>query len=631
MHAKPLSLLDLPWLPRLSPNFKHELGTLLETSDKERPVALRAVANQFLGLNQALSLSRTIRRMHEERPIESLSRFRLGLVSNATTDFLVPLLEATALRYGILLEVIAGAFDQVVQEALDPQSKINRAKPDAVLIAVDHRGLPFRSTGTAQWPIFGAEDAITQLDTVRAAFQANSGAACLVQTLPAPPELLFGSLDAGVGGTLRASIAQFNAMLAGSITDTGDVLIDIDWLAQSVGLHNWYNDRDWYLARMQFAQTALPLYAEFVVRVIAAIRGKARKCLILDLDNTLWGGVVGDDGLDGLALNPGDARGEAHRAVQALALDLRRRGIVLAVCSKNEDRIARQPFQSHPAMLLKETDFAVFAANWEDKASNIERIAQSLELGLDAMVFLDDNPVERAQVRQALPQVAVPELGDDPSTFARILACAGYFESVAFTNEDLARAQQYESNGARTELLASSRDMSEFLRSLQMEITFAPFNPTGRKRITQLINKTNQFNVTTRRYTEQEIAALERSPEHYTLQVSVRDRFGDNGMIGVVICRCVQEDWIIETWLMSCRVLNRKVEEAVCNRLVQDATVAGARTLRGSYVRTDRNDLVEDLFSRLGFTLASTSGNTSHWTLAMDEHTEFEVPFLEQV
>jgi len=280
-------------------------------------------------------------------------------------------------------------------------------------------------------------------------------------------------------------------------------------------------------------------------------------------------------------------------------------------------------------MLLKETDIAVFMANWDDKATNLERIAQRLEIGLDALVLLDDNPAERAQVRDALPMVAVPEVGDDASTYARTLLMAGYFESVAFTSEDLARADQYRGNAERAELLEGSRDLGQFLQSLDMKIRFAPFQAAGRKRVTQLINKTNQFNLTTRRYTEAQVAEMETSPAHYTLQVGLTDRFGDNGMICAIICKCQGDAWEIDTWLMSCRVLNRRVEHAVCNRIARDAIRAGAKRLVGVFRPTPRNDLAAKLFEQLGFGRVASPDDEQRWLLALDNYQPFDIPMLE--
>ena len=633
MSTQRLGAADLPWLPRLGADFRDRLRALEADTTGDWGSALRALTTEALGVNQAIAVAKSIERLRP-RKTRALASFRLGLVSNSTTDFLKPLLIATAARFGILLEIVAADFGQATQEAFDPSSRINTAKPDAVLLALDFRGLPFRHAGQKAWPLFAAEAAFAEVASLRDAFRRHSGALCLVQTLAPPPQLLFGSLDVGTAGTLRASIASFNSQLAREAPKSGDALIDLEWLAGFVGFDQWYDDRQWYIARLGCAPALLPLYADFVCRTLAALRGRARKCLILDLDNTLWGGVIGDDGLDGIALSPGDARGESFRAIQEMALDLRRRGVVLAVCSKNDDTIARQPFRSHPEMLLKEADLAVFAANWDDKATNIERIARQLELGLDAMVLLDDNPVERAQVRAALPQVAVPEIGDDPSAYPRILLSAGYFDSVGFTQEDLTRAQSYSSNAERAQALEGSRNLDDFLRSLQMEVEFARFNARGRKRIGQLINKTNQFNVTTRRYTEQQVASLEDSSDHYTLQVTVRDKFGDNGMIGVVICTIAPERWDVDTWLMSCRVLNRGVEQAVCNRVARDAKRAGAKRLTAIYVPTERNGIVADLFQRLGFERDASrdKGNpeAAHWALDLEAYRPFELLLTEK-
>ncbi len=629
MSSKAFSLTDLPWLPRLSADFRARLQSI-EQSECDWGPKLRSLATQFLGLDQAIAISRVLNRLRARGSSPSLSPFRLGLVGNATTEFLKPSLEASALRHGISLEISLTNFGQIMQEAMDPGSLINRVRPDAILLAVDHRGLPFRLEDSSRWPPFDHHAALAQLLAVCEAFQKHSGATCLVQTLPAPPELLFGSLDTGLSGTLRSSIARFNALLVPDVTARGDVVVDVEWLAQCVGLDTWYDDRYWYLARLPFSQSALPVYADFVSRVLAAIRGKSRKCLVLDLDNTLWGGVIGDDGLEGIALNQGDPRGEAFRAIQAAAVDLRKRGVVLAVCSKNDASAAIQPFRAHPGMVLKEDDIAVFMVNWDDKATNIERIAQRLDLGLDSLVLLDDNPVERALVREALPEVAVPELGDDPSVYVRTLFAAGYFESVGFTPEDLARAELYKGNAGRSKLLEASRNLDDFLRSLDMQIEFAPFNAIARKRITQLINKTNQFNVTTRRYTEKQVTSFEASPDHYTLQVSIRDRFGDNGIIGVVICKVHPTEWEIDTWLLSCRVLQRKVEEAICNRIVEDAKRAGAKKVIGTFLSTERNSIAKDLFQRLGFDSSGVTQDGTRWVLDVDRFTPFDVPIAQR-
>ncbi len=320
--------------------------------------------------------------------------------------------------------------------------------------------------------------------------------------------------------------------------------------------------------------------------------------------------------------------GEAHLSVQRLALELRERGVVLAVSSKNEDEIARLPFRKHPEMLLKEEHIAVFQANWNDKATNITAIAKELSLGLDSIVFLDDNPAERNLVRQLLPAVAVPELPADPALYARTLAAAGYFESISFSDEDVARARFYRDNAKRVDLQSQVGDLNAYLASLQMEITFQPFDEIGRVRITQLINKSNQYNLTTKRYTEPEVAAAQHDPQCFTLQVRLSDNFGDNGMISVIICRQQAHfEWEIDTWLMSCRVLGRRVEQMVLREILEHARRNGIRKLIGTYRATDRNKLVEDHYSKLGFTLASTEADaTTTWELDVDSATVDAAP-----
>jgi FkbH-like protein len=349
---------------------------------------------------------------------------------------------------------------------------------------------------------------------------------------------------------------------------------------------------------------ATPLYAEHLCRVLGAARGKSRKCLVLDLDNTLWGGVIGDDGLNGIRLGQGSSTGEAFLEIQRYALALRQRGIVLAVCSKNDEANARLPFREHPEMLLKEEHIAVFVANWQDKANNIREIAATLNIGIDAIVFLDDNPVERGLVREILPEVAVPELTDDPADYPGILARAGYFEAVGLSNEDLKRADYYQANAERVSLKKIG-NLEEYLASLEMVATLAPFDAVGRVRIAQLINKSNQFNLTTRRYSEGEVARFQTDPNKFCLQVRLIDRFGDNGMISVVIFDRAEEAWRCDTWLMSCRVLGRRVEELVLAHVAEAARSAGAQRLVGLYLPTKKNALVADHFAKLGFSKIS--------------------------
>ena len=611
-------LKSLGWLPMPKADFSVQCRDL--NLDMENlGWRVQALANYAMDGNQLRKLSRAIRRMQAAKAsLAPLTSFRLALLGNGTQDFIVDAMVATGARHGLEIECVSGEYDQALQEATDQDSHINAFRPHAVLIAIDHRALPWQATpGDAATAAKNVEMGSSYLKTVRDAVRKNSGALCILQNLAAPPETLFGSYERRVPGTVLWLVEALNRQIVNSLSVGEDILFDAAQLAQTVGLDAWHSAQEWNLAKLPFCSEFVPLYAEHVVRILAALRGRSRRCLILDLDNTLWGGVIGDDGIEGIKVAEGDAVGEAHRALQRFALSLRERGIVLAVASKNTDEIARGPFRDHPEMILKEEHIGIFQANWQDKATNIKAIAEGLSLGLESMVFLDDNPVERGLVREILPQVAVPELEDDPALFARTLAAAGYFEAVAFSEEDRKRAALYQENARRVTLRQKAGDVNSYLASLDMEIVFKPFDATGRARIVQLINKSNQFNLTTKRYNEVEIIAIERNPEIFTLQVRLIDRFGDNGMIGVVICQPKHDrSWMIDTWLMSCKVLGRKVEESVLCEIIDHARRRAVDGLIGEYIPTDRNAMVQKHYQKLGFTFVSEDGTgRSLWSL----------------
>jgi len=579
---------------------------------------LQWLASHALDEVQLNQLAKLFARAREAgHSVAPLTPFKLGLISNATTDLISPALVATALRHGIALECIAAPFGQVALQAFSKDSEINKVKPDAVLIALDFRGLPLRPT---PGDVTAAQETVTHvldyLAAIREGIKQDGGTICILQTIARPAEPYFGSFDLVTPGTLRHLIDAVNRGIASSLVGSEDILLDVAGLAETVGLAEWHSPVEWNLAKLPFASTFLPLYADHVCRLIGALRGKSRRCLVLDLDNTLWSGVIGDDGLEGIIIGPGDATGEAHLSLQQAVLSLRDRGIVLAVSSKNDDAVARSAFQTHPEMLLREEHISVFQANWNDKASNIKAIAEELSLGLDALVLLDDNPAERGLVRRLLPQVAVPELPEDPSLYARTLMASGYFEAITFSAEDRKRADFYRDNARRIALQKQAGDVDAYLASLEMVIRFRPFDHVGRARITQLINKSNQFNLTTRRYTEAEIRDIGRDPNYYTLQVSLADIYGDNGMISVVICQRNGEDWYVDTWLMSCRVLGRRVENAVLSQLLGEARGRGIRRIVGAYRATARNKMVENHYAKLGFSVMENQDDgTVLWEL----------------
>lgn len=609
---------EMTWLPPAPDDMTRRIKALdLEAEDLEQKI--RALVAFGLSQNQLTRLGKVVATALQSRgSIKSLASFRLAVLSNGTMDMIAPVLVASAVRHGVGLEIVLPSYAQVAQEVLLPDSAVNKAAPDGVLFAIDYRALPIQiSPGDRQAAERTVAGALAYLRTLREGVKQNSAALCIFQTFAPPAETLFGNIDVALPGTLASILASINLQLAAECLDNGDILFDTATLAQTVGVANWHDQQMWNMAKFPFADAFVPLYADHVGRLVGAIRGKSRKALILDLDNTVWGGVIGDDGLDGIKIAQGDPIGEAHLSIQRLALDLRRRGIVLAVCSKNTDEVARTPFTNHPEMLLKLDDIAVFQANWNDKATNIKAIANELSLGIDSMVFLDDNPAERGLVRALLPEVAVPEVPEDAAHYARTLSAAGYFEAISFSSEDLKRADFYQDNAKRASLMRGVDGVDGYLASLNMTITFQPFDAIGRSRIVQLINKSNQFNLTTRRYTDPEIERLEADPSALGLQVRLSDSFGDNGMISVVICRpAAPAEWTIDTWLMSCRVLGRKVEWMVLGEMLRHARACSIARIVGLYIPSEKNALVVDHYRKLGFEkVKEDTDGTTHWVL----------------
>lgn len=603
--VQPRSLESLPWLPIAPEDFRQQCRALSQNKhnsiDRARNLAKYSLDNlQLVKLARSLRALKQVDLTKQVKDQASLPQYRLGLTSNGTLDHLKPVLEISALRHGVQLDVISGDFGQSAQEAMDPESAINMAIPDGVLIALDYRGLPFLESFSSE-NITLKSSVIDYITTIVDGFTRHGIKTIFVQSIVPPPVLMLGSLDRQHNGSLRFQIALFNEHLTRLCRDKGWIMFDTESIASFVGLERWHDPVSWHMAKLPFSPSYSPLYGEYFARLLAAVNGLSRKCLVLDLDNTLWGGVIGDDGIENIILGQGSPLGEAYIAIQKMALTLKQRGIILAVCSKNDEKIARQPFREHREMLLKESDIAVFIANWQPKSTNLELIAKKLNIGLDALVFLDDNPVERNQVRQTLSQVAVPELPNDPALFPFMLLNSGWFETIQLTQEDRTRAEQYQNEAQRMIVKESSPDIESYLRFLEMKAWLIPFDAQGRVRITQLINKTNQFNFTNRRYNEAQILAFEKASNFITLQIGLEDRFGDNGIISVVIAEQQDQILFIRNWVMSCRVFSRQVEHAVINEVVTLAGKHNITTIVGEFIPTSRNGVIKNLFADLGF------------------------------
>ena len=388
---------------------------------------------------------------------------------------------------------------------------------------------------------------------------------------------------------------------------------DIHYLSAWFGLERWYDPSAMYAYKYAMCLQAIPHLAQNVAAIINSIYGRTRKCLVLDLDNTLWGGVIGDDGLGGVELGAETAVAEGYTAFQRYVKDLKDRGVILAVCSKNDEANARLGF-SHDDSILKLSDFSDFQANWDEKPVNLRRIADRLGVGVDSLVFVDDNAAERDLVRAQEPLVAVPEVGDDVTRFISILDRSGLFETTSLSAEDLRRASLYADNSQRAQSAARFETYDDFLRSLDMVAEIEPLTEAALERAVQLCNKTNQFNVTTRRVTTAEMAGMIASPDVITICGRLKDRFGDNGLISLMSGDLRDTTLEISIWLMSCRVLKRGMEGAMLDRMVELARARGATSLVGRYLPTTKNNMVSGLFADMGFAAHDTAGGPE-WRL----------------
>jgi FkbH-like protein len=617
----------MSWLP-IAQDFR---GNLCVALDNATPTdcleKLASLAAYRLGFLETVQLDRAFGRLSlKEAP--GFLPIRLAVLASATVDHLSPAIRVAGLRRRLLIDVRCGAYGQYRQDVLDRTSPLHQFSPQAILFSLAAReavaAVPLTAT------VAEVDDTVARLIAeLRSLWQKAreiSNGVIIQQTFLDVTEPLFGSYDRFVPGAPSCVVARLNDRLCEAAAEDGVPLLDVARASERDGIDAWFDAGRWLQGKLEIAPQAAPVYGDMVARILAAQRGLSKKCLVLDLDNTLWGGVIGDDGLEGIVLGEGSAVGEAHLALQRYAKQLKERGIILAVCSKNDAGTAEAVFHDHPEMLLRRSDIAAFIANWDDKAENIKAIAARLNIGIDSLVFVDDNPVERARIRQSLPMVAVPELPEDIAQYVRCLADAGYFEAVAFTSEDRDRARQYVENSEREALLGSAQSIDEFLRDLKMSVRFGPFTAVDHARIVQLINKTNQFNTTTRRYTSEEIADLTNLPNALTLQFRLLDRIGDNGLVSTMILRLTPdyEDILeIENWVMSCRVFGRQLELEAMNIAVEAARQRGARALIADYIGTSKNAVIKALYPSLGFTAVdqtTTSNGVTRWYLSLADY-----------
>lgn len=602
--------------------FRERLGAVLADTDPTgRLRGLAGLAHWELGHVETIQLDRALRQVAAEG-WSDMPRARLALLSSCTADHLLPAIRVAGLRSGVLIELYAGPYGQYRQEVLDPNSGLHRFRPDMVVFALSAHeaiaGVPLTATATQ------AQAALQEfLDALRTLWHRTRevlGATVIQQSFLDTAEPLFGSYDRLLPGAPACLVSRLNDRLAEAAAEDGVLLLDIARASARDGLHAWFDVGYWLSAKMEIAPQAAPRYGAMLARLVAAQRGRSKKCLVLDLDNTLWGGVLGDDGVEGLVLGEGSPAGEAHLALQRYAKRLGQCGVILAVCSKNDPVLAEAAFREHPEMILRMEDIAAFIVNWDDKAANLRRIAAQLNIGLDSMVFVDDNPAERLRVRESLPMVAVPELPADPAGYVGSIAEAGYFESAGLTEADRERTATYAANARREAMREMAQTLEDFLRGLEMSVSAGRVSAVDLPRVTQLVNKTNQFNPTTRRYTQEEIAQICADPASLVLQFRLVDRFGDNGLVSAMLLRPAEGEsdvLEIECWVMSCRVFGRQLEVEAMNIAVEHARDRGIRAFTAAYQPTAKNGIVSRLYEELGFAPMGPAAADGHrrWRL----------------
>jgi FkbH-like protein len=565
---------------------------------------------------QRLAREIEVSRRHGMEPL------RIAMLTSSTVNLLRPVMIVEGARLGFALDFFAGDFGQLEQPVLDSNSLLYSAPRDVLVLAFQPADLVpdvfdryYASTGRDLDTL--CAELTDRLVAAARAFRNNTGRPILVANFALPAALPLGPFDAGDPNGLTHRLAAHNEALTRRLHGETDVYVwDFAGLVRAAGSAAWTDARLQLLARVTVASERQPILARHLIRTISALRRPPAKCLVLDLDNTLWGGVVGDDGVEGLHLSD-DWPGSPYKAFQRAVLGLRDRGILLAVASKNDEAVAATAFRTHPDMLIKWEDLAAVRINWDLKSTNMRAIAEELNIGPDALVLFDDNPVERAEVCAGLPEARVIDVPVDPTRYREALFASGHFDQLGLSAEDRERADMYRVERQRSILKQEAPSLADFLESLEME---AEIGTAGRQtlgRIAQLIAKTNQFNLTTRRHTPADLARMAASDDTVVAWLRLRDRFGDQGLIGVGILTRQESDACLDTFLMSCRVMNRGVERALMAYLIEHAAAKGCRRVLGEYLPTPKNHMVAGLLPELGFAPNGRSGNGSSWMLEL--------------
>ena len=536
--------------------------------------------------------------------ISHLPQYKLAILGNCATQHVATAIKGYGYHVGLGMDIFDSDYNQIDAQTMDPASELYTFAPNGVLIYMCSEKLyeKYCETPIEVRATF-AEDTYGYIRNCWNQINANIQTTILQFNFAMLNDGAFGSYANKAESSFVFQLRKLNYLLMEGCQQVKNVyIVDLDMIQSEYGRNQFADPKLYYIAKMPISLELLPEAAKRVLDTIQTLRGSVKNCVVCDLDNTLWGGVIGDDGLNGIQIGE-LGTGHAFSELQMWLKDLKNRGILLAVCSKNNEENAKLPFEQHPEMVLKLEDFSVFVANWEDKAGNIRNIQQTLNIGMDSMVFLDDNPFERNLVRSLIPEICVPELPEDPALYLQYLRSLNLFETASYSADDAKRTQQYREESVRRSFETSFTSYDDYLRGLEMKAVAAPFDSFYYPRIAQLTQRSNQFNLRTVRYTEAQIEAVAKDDSHLTIYFMLKDKFGDHGLISVVILDKQENDTLfVSEWLMSCRVLKRGMEEFIVNKIVETAKSHGFKKIIGEYLPTPKNAMVKNLYETMGFT-----------------------------
>ncbi len=559
----------------------------------------------FVFLHEKCAYMRTLKELKKLAKIEMTGpKFKMALLGDTATQLLAVALQGESVAHGLAMELYEAEYNQVERQLLDSTSELYQFDADIIVIFQStHKLAEHHSLLTQEQQATMADDRLSFVSTI-CENPVFSGKRIIYFNYPEIEDTVFGSYANKVTSSLTYQVRKINYELMGMSQKYPNLFVcDIAGLQNKLGRDVMFAPNVYVSTEMVLSVDAIPYVASRLMDIVAAVRGHFKKCLILDLDNTLWGGVIGDDGLEGIQLGHGLGIGKAFTEFQMWVKKLRQRGIIICVASKNNEDTAKEPFVKHPDMVLRLDDIAVFQANWETKVDNIRTIQGILNIGFDSMVFLDDNPFERNMVRENIPGITVPELPEDPGEYLEYLYGLNLFETASYSSADKDRTKQYQVEAQRVSLQKTFTDEADFLKSLNMVSKVSGFTKFNTPRVAQLSQRSNQFNLRTVRYTEANIEALAADTKVIDLCFTLEDKFGDNGLIAVVIMKEQNaETLFVDTWFMSCRVLKRGMENFTLNIMVEAAKAKGYKRIIGEYLPTSKNKMVEDHYAHLGFT-----------------------------